>query len=156
MWEEERIQREAGLQHGLLRLADLSQLGVTKREIIWRLRQGRVVAVHPGVYYIDSIPKTWKTMVLAAVMAAGPEAVASHRTAGVLWAFDAIYGRVIEVTVPYVESPEPTGVIIHRTRRPGSPAELGPIPITSPERTVFDLAPIQRGSWRRRPGPPFT
>lgn len=74
MWDEERIQREAGSITDWCRGADLIDLGVTGREIAWRLWRGRIGAAHPGVYYVDSIPKTWKTMVMAAVMAAGPDA----------------------------------------------------------------------------------
>lgn len=142
MWDEGIIRERAGQQHGLLRRGEMWDLGVTHRELIWKIRQGRVVVVHPGVYHVDSVPRTWKTNVLAAVMAAGPDALASHRTAAVLRGFDAIHGTVIEVTVPYVESPEPDRVIVHRTRRSMSPAELDSIPVTTAERTLFDLAPI--------------
>jgi hypothetical protein len=98
--------------------------------------------VHAGVYYLDSIPSTWKTDVLAATMAAGPDALASHRTAAVLWELDAVYGGIVEVTVPFNEEPDPEDVIVHRTRRvnPGSIADG--IPLTSPEKTLLDLARI--------------
>lgn len=130
------------MQHGLMRRADLGDLGVTSSEIDWRIKTGRMDVAHPGVYHLNSTPATWKTAVLAAVMAAGPDALASHRCAAVLWGFDAVYGRVIEVTVPYVESPEPDEVIVHRTRRRNPASVLDSIPITTPERTLFDIAPI--------------
>ncbi|MEX1037567.1 MAG: type IV toxin-antitoxin system AbiEi family antitoxin domain-containing protein [Acidimicrobiia bacterium] len=142
MWDEARVRELAGTQHGLMRRADLVSLGATGREIGWRIGGGRVDVPHPGVYYLNSTPPTWKTAVLAAVMAAGPDALASHRCAAVLWGFDAVFGRLIEVTVPYVESPEPDGVIVHRTRRPNPAAVVESIPITTPERTLFDIAPI--------------
>jgi hypothetical protein len=142
MWDEERVQVVAGQHRGLLSRGEMADLGVTNREIDRRIGQGRVVAVHPGVYYVDSVPMTWKTMVMAAVMAAGADAVASHRSAAVLWGLDAIHGAVIEVTVPYVESPEPNRVIVHRSRRSGTAAQVESIPVTTPERTLFDLAPM--------------
>lgn len=142
MWVEGRVRGVAGSQHGLIRRSELIDLGVTDREISWRSSKSRVEIVHPGVYYVDSIGATWKTNVLAAVMAAGPDALASHRCAAVLWGLDAIYGRMIEVTVPYLESPEPTGVIVHRTRRPNPGSVLDAIPITPPEKTLLDIAPI--------------
>jgi hypothetical protein len=142
MWNEGRVREVAGKQHGLMRRADFGDLGITRHEIDWRIKAGRMDVVHPGVYHLNSTPATWKTAVLAAVMAAGPDALASHRCAAVLWGFDAVYGRLIEVTVPYVESPEPTVVVLHRTRRRNPASVLDSIPITTPERTLFDIAPI--------------
>jgi len=97
---------------------------------------------HPGVYYLDAVVTTWKTEVLAATLAAGSSALVSHRTAAVLYRLDAVYGRMIEVTVPYRESPEPEGAILHRTRRPNPAAILDGMPMTPPERTLLDIAPI--------------
>lgn len=142
MWDEEKLQEEAGAKHGLIARPDLISHGVTNRQIAGRVALGRLTVLHPGVYYFDSTPATWKTVVLAAVLAAGPDALASHRCAGVLWELDAIYGRVIEVTVPYVESPEPEGVIVHRTRRINPMSVVEAIPVTTVERTLFDLAPM--------------
>lgn len=142
MWVEEIIRSVAGAQHGLMSRGALSQIGMTEREIDWRISTRRIEVLHPGVYYFDSTPATWKTVVLAAVMASGPDAMASHRCAAVLCGLDAIYGRMIEVTVPYVESPEPEGVIVHRTRRINPMGLIEAIPVTTVERTIFDLAPI--------------
>ncbi len=130
------------MQNGLMRRADLGDLGVTSNEIDWRIKTGRMDVAHPGVYHLNSTPATWKTAVLAGVMAAGPDALASHRCAAVLWGFDAVHGRVIEVTVPYAESPEPSGVVLHRTRRSNPAAIVESIPTTTPERTLFDIAPM--------------
>ena len=115
-------------------------MGVTDEEIAWRIAGGRLEQVHPGVYYLDCVPATWKTEVLAAVMAAGPDALASHKCAAVLWGLDAIYGRMIEITVPYLDTPEPLGVILHRTRRPNPSTEFDAIPISPPEKALLDMA----------------
>lgn len=136
------VQNAAGAQHGLMTRVDLIGFGVTDREISGRIETGRLEVLYPGVYYFDSISARWKTAVLAAVMASGPDAVASHRCAAVLWNLDAIYGRMIEVTVPYTESPEPERVIVHRTRRINPMSQVDSIPVTTIERTLFDLAPM--------------
>lgn len=140
MWAESVIRDEARGSHGLLTRAQLVELGVSPHEIGNRIERGRLEQVHPGVYYLDAITPTWHTEVLAAVMAAGPGALASHRTAARLWQFDAIFGRVIELTVPFNEEPDPDGVIVHRTRRTNSEAEIEGIPVTSPSKTLLDLA----------------
>jgi hypothetical protein len=140
MWEEGEVRVVAARQYGLVNRRQLLRMEVTDEEISWRIAIGRLEILHPGVYYLDCTPLTWKTEVLAAVMAAGPDAIASHRCAGVLWEMDAIYGRMIEVTVPYSESPEPKGVVLHRTRRPNPRAELAEIPVSPPEKALLDMA----------------
>lgn len=140
MWLERRLRRVAAGQHGVICRSQLLAADVTDHEISWRIDIGRLEVMHPGVYYLDSTPATWKTELLAATMAAGPDAFASHRSAGVLWAMDAIYGKVIEVTVPYGESPEPAGVLLHRTRRRNPATQVDAIPTSTPERTLMDLA----------------
>lgn len=140
MWDEARVRAIAATQHGLVDRSQAMAVGVTDHEIRRRLVSGRVQQRHPGVYYLDCVAPTWKTEVLAGVFAAGPGALASHRTAAVLWDFDAVYGRMIEVTVHWNGEPEPEGVILHRTRRPNPGVVLEGIPITSPERTLMQIA----------------
>jgi len=142
MWRDGLIRERAGLRHGLIHRSDLHSLMVTDREISRKIETRRIEVLHPGVYYVDSTPATWKTMVLAGVFAAGPGAVASHRCAGVLHGLDAVYGRMIEVTVPYNEEPEPDNVIVHRTRRLNPTAVVDAIPVTPVEKNLLDLAPI--------------
>lgn len=142
MWSERAVREVAQSSHGLISRGQLKRFGISDREIEGRTQSGRIVAIHPGVYYLDAVPRTWRTDVLAAVMAAGLDALASHRCAGVLYELEAVYGQVIEVTVPFNEEPEPHGVIVHRTRRPNPGAVLHAIPITPIEKTLLDLAPI--------------
>jgi hypothetical protein len=140
MWDEGRVRAIAAEQHALVYRSQVMAVGVTDHEIRRRLASGRMQQRHPGVYFLDCVAATWKTEVLAAVLASGPGAVASHRTAAVLWGFDAVYGRMIEVTVPWNEEPEPEGVILHRTRRPNPGVTLEEIPIASPERALMQVA----------------
>lgn len=116
--------------------------GLTDHDIRRELSRERWREVHPGVYYLNVTPMTWRTEVMAATMAAGVDARASHRTAAVLYGFDGIYGNLIELTVPFSELPVPGGAIVHRTRRALPGAILDAIPITSPERNLMDLAAL--------------
>lgn len=142
VWNEGDVKTVAQSQHGLLRRGQALELGGTQAEIEWRLQSKRLDQLHPGVYHLDAITPTWNTEVLAGVFAAGPDAAASHRTAGVLYELDAVYGLVIEVTVPFNEEPEPRQVVVHRTRRPTPVSVVAGIPVTSIERTLLDLAPV--------------
>ena len=140
MWDEGSLRAVASTRHGVITRDQALALGVTNNEISRRMRIERIEQLHPGVYYLNATPPTWKTDVLAGVVAAGPDALASHRCAAVLWGFDGIYGQMIEATVPYTDSPEPEGVTLHRTRRPNPVAVVEGIPLTTPERTLLDLA----------------
>ncbi|MFZ0015445.1 MAG: type IV toxin-antitoxin system AbiEi family antitoxin domain-containing protein [Acidimicrobiia bacterium] len=142
MWAEGEIRVIAERQHGLVSRKQLAELGVTDNDVVRRQAGHRLETVHLGVYYLDSVAATWRTEVLAAVLAAGPDALASHRCAAVLWEFDAIFGHTVEVTVPYVESPEPHGVIVHRTRRANDDTSRDGIRATTPEKTLLDIAPM--------------
>lgn len=142
MWREGPIKGVTEGQYGLISRSQLRQAGVTDNDLGRRLIEGRLERVHPGVYYLDSTPPTWRTQVLAGVMAAGRDAIASHRTAAVLWELDAIYGRMIEVTVPFNDQPVPEGVILHRTRRTNPVTVLDGIPVSPLPKILLDIAPF--------------
>lgn len=134
----------AARQHGLVDRETARTIGASGHEIRGRLALGRIEELQPGVYYLNCTPATWRTQILAAVMAAGPDAVASHRTAALLHGLEGIHGRPIDITVPYEESPEPEGVILHRTRRQIDAVVVDSIPMTTIERTILDLAGMLR------------
>ncbi|HZD24266.1 MAG TPA: type IV toxin-antitoxin system AbiEi family antitoxin domain-containing protein [Acidimicrobiia bacterium] len=142
MWDEGLLRSQASQRHGLISRGELTTLGITDATIKYRIDSGRLEHLYPGVYYMNATPATWKTDVLAGVMAAGPDALASHRTAAVLWELDAVFSRMIEVTVPFNEEPVPTGVILHRTRRANPGTVVDGIPITPPDKTLMDLSSI--------------
>jgi very-short-patch-repair endonuclease len=77
---------------------------------------------------------------MAAVLACGPGAMLSHRTAGQLWGIVPRAANVPEVTRPGFFRQRP-GILCHRSSVP--PDETGEvlgIPVTSVARTQFDLA----------------
>lgn len=109
-----------------------------------RVASGRWAQMRDGVYYLNVTAPTWRTEVLCGVLTAGPDAVASHRTAALLHGMEGVYGRMIEMTVPFDDRPEPEDVILHRTRRPIDATVVDAIPITDPARTILDLSSIFR------------
>ena len=142
MGVEKKLRSRAGVSHGLLSRDAVLRNGGTDHLIQKELTARRWVEMHPGVYYLNVTPVTWRTELLAATMAAGPDAVVSHRTAGALMGLDGISTRMIELTVPYSERPVPAGVIVHRTRRSLPATTMDAIPTSVPERTLLDLASV--------------
>jgi predicted transcriptional regulator of viral defense system len=108
----ERAAAHAAAQHGHITSEQCRSCGLSSsavRRLVTRRAWERVA---PGVYRIVGAPPTWHGRALAAVLAAGPESLASHRTAAHLWGLEGFGppGR-IEVTVRRHSRPR---------RRPGS------------------------------------
>lgn len=140
MWDGERIRRAAAANHGVIDKPTAESLGASQYFIKTQLLNGTWTRLHSAVYYLNVTPPTWRTSVLAGVLASGEDAVASHRTAGLLYDLDGVQGRMIEVTVPFDDRPTPHGVILHRTRRATQISFLDEIPVAGVERTLLDLA----------------
>lgn len=79
---------------------------------------------------------------MAACLAAG--GLASHRTAAALWELRACEERVVEVTVAGRRAPRLAGVRAHETAslEPVDRTVRWGIPLTTPARTVVDLAAV--------------
>ena len=140
VWNQRAVRAEARVRYGLLsRLAALS-LGLSDHIISVALARGAWDEVYPGVYYLNASPREWESDLMAAILAAGPRAVASHRSAARLWGLDGFKSATLELTVPFTNEPMPEGVLIHRTRRPPGQTLRESMPVTTVERTLLDLA----------------
>jgi hypothetical protein len=134
------VARLAARQYGLLTLEQLERLGMTRGMRRQRVEDGRLRLVRRFVYGIVGAPPSWSQIVLAAVLAAGPDAAASDVTAATIWGFKHCdRGGRIHVTAPHQLRLD--GVKGHlRALERGQRLTRSGIPVTSPERTIFDLA----------------
>ena len=80
---------------------------------------------------------------LAAVLACGPDAMLSHTTAAALWEMRPKPAGRIHVTTTRGGRKAPKGVVLHTTTKPDKTTHKG-IPVTTPMRTLTDLATIVR------------
>lgn len=137
------IARLATRQHGVVSRTQLLIAGVTRHQVEWRLASGRLHAVHRGVYRVGHRAPGPRARAMAAVLACGPGAVISHRSAARMWELLAADEQdEIEVTVCRSRAPNRSGI---RTRRTTTLDDrdislLDRIPITTPARTLLDLA----------------
>jgi hypothetical protein len=77
---------------------------------------------------------------MAAVLAGGPDAVISHRSAAELWELISGLSGPIHLTVP--SKRERPGILLHRSQVPDDErTEVEGIPVTSVPRTILDCAP---------------
>lgn len=130
----------AAAQYGLCTRGQATAAGIAASTLDDWCRSGRVVRVHPGVYRVAGAPVSWEQQVLGAVLAAGPGAAASHRTAAALWGL--LDATPVEVVVPLPRLPRLAGVTVHRTRDPLDLTRRRAIPVTSPMRAILDLGAV--------------
>ena len=134
---DRRAAELAGKQRGVIALWQLLELGFTRDMVEWRTRSGRLHCVFRGVYaFTPEITPSARFM--AAALAYGPAAVLSHRAAAAIWDLGGWPTRVIDVTVPTRRTSQP-GIRIHRANV--KRAEKDGYPVTTPTRTLIDLAP---------------
>jgi very-short-patch-repair endonuclease len=81
---------------------------------------------------------------MAAVIACGPKAVLSHRSAAALWGLREDSRSRIDVTAPGRRGRIPAGIDAHRhgSLRPADRTSVDGIPCTSVSRTLLDLAAV--------------
>jgi hypothetical protein len=136
----------ARAQYGLITFDQARAGGLSVRAVRHRLDSGRWDACHVGVYAVAGAPRSWEQRVLAACLAAGPGAVASHRCAAQLWGLDGADGGTIELSVARPACHRLPGVVVHRStdldRSP--PTARRGIPVTGPARTLVDLGAVVR------------
>jgi hypothetical protein len=114
-------------------------LGITARAIDVRIEAGRLHPIHRGVYAVGHRVVSREGEWLAAVLAGGAAAVLSHESAAALWDLRAMKGREIDVIVGrHAERP---GIRFHRAYLdPTEITQRKGIPVTTPERTIIDIA----------------
>ncbi|MGE5280810.1 MAG: type IV toxin-antitoxin system AbiEi family antitoxin domain-containing protein [Chloroflexota bacterium] len=134
----------AARQHGVVSLEQLLGLGINERAVIRRVEAGRLYRIHQGVYAVGQPALTQNGKWMAAVLAGGPGAVLSHRSAAALWGIRDDERSSVDVTAPNRRGRMPHGIDAHRdgSIQPADRARQQGIPCTSVERTLLDLAAV--------------
>lgn len=129
-------------QHGVVSRRQLLAIGMGRRAIAGRLDRGQLHVVHRGVYVVGVRRISKRGRWMAAVLACGEGAVLSHRSAGRLWRLLPPGSERADVTCSKAEI-ERNGIVGHRSQlRDDEWLVRDGIPVTSPFRTIFDLAAV--------------
>jgi hypothetical protein len=132
-------------QHGCVSLDQLRAIGLSETAIHKRVATGRLHRVHRRVYSLEPELRDAKARFMAAVLACGPGAILSHRSAGELWGIiepkDADDGP-IHVFAPNRRGRAPAGIAAHRdgSLAPGDRTVLHGIPCATVPRLLLDFA----------------
>jgi very-short-patch-repair endonuclease len=130
----------AARQHGVVARRQLLELGFGRRAIGHRVQRGRLHVVHRGVCAVGHRSLTQRSHWMAAVLAAGRDAVLSHHSAAALYGIRPTSRTRIDVTVPRALH-KTSYLTPHRAvLAPGETTTHDGIPTTTPARTLHDLA----------------
>lgn len=135
----------AGEQAGVFGLDQLRELGLTDSAVHKRCSAARLHRIHQTVYSL--VPRELlgrDGLYMAAVLACGPGAVLSHRSAAALHGLRDWGHTKIEVVVPRGTRRKHDGIKVHysTTLTPADVTAVNNIPVTTVARTLVDLAEV--------------
>ncbi len=138
------IGKRAADQHGVISLPHLIDMGLTPSAVRMRVASGRLWRLHRGVYAVGHRQLSRHGRLMAAVLACGEGAVASHRTAAALHGLRPDNRARIDVSSPARRGRGIATIDAHRgdTLRPVDVGLVNGIPCTSVARTLLDLAEV--------------
>jgi hypothetical protein len=137
---EHRLAAIAAMQHGVFARTQALDAGLSKSQIDRRLHTARWVRVLPRVYRATAHAGTAVSPLWAAVLWAGTDSALSHRTAALLWRLEPLVPGPVEITVPPDRAPRTQAVVVHRAETTGDVVHVEGLAVTSPCRTLVDLA----------------
>lgn len=149
---ERRIAALATAQRGLVSLEQLHETGLTTSAVAARAQQGTLHRQHRAVYAVGHPSLGVHGRLHAALLACSGEAVISHGTAAALWGLRDRWPTLVDVTARNQRGRKIDGLRCRRCRYP-SPLELEEfdgLAVTSPARTIVDLAGILGNASLRR------
>jgi very-short-patch-repair endonuclease/predicted transcriptional regulator of viral defense system len=128
-------------QHGAITLAQLFEIGHTRAAVRHRVASGWLRRMHRGVYLVGAVEPPLAPA-MAAILACGEDALLSHYPAAVLWGLRPPPAHAMHVTVVRRNTRGPRDVHVHRVHHlhPADATRRDSIPVTSPARTLLDLA----------------
>src|SRR5688572_1949505 len=140
----DELRELASRHYAVFSLAEAAACGVSADTVKRAVRRGTCRRLHAGVFAFAGSPESWEQSVMAACLAAGRGAVASHRSAARIWKLVESHDDITELTVHRQKGPRPKNVVVHRM------ADLVPthttvrrhLPVTNPLRTIVDLAAV--------------
>ncbi len=136
------IGRLAARQHGVFSRWQAVRLGGTRGLIQHRLATGRWDRMSAHVFRLAGSTPSWRQSLTAACLAWGPGAIVSHLAAAALWRFPGFAPRPVELTMSSRRRVEAAGVVHHRRLRPTDTTTIEGFRVTSPARTLLDIAGV--------------
>lgn len=130
-------------QLGLVTARQCAEHGLSRKIVARLVAAGRWARVLPGVFRECVHPESHEQMTLAATLWAAPSGIASHAASGFLMRLDGVRFDRPHLWVPSTRSARSDLVVVHRGEIEAVDRRMiGPVPVTSPARTLVDLAGV--------------
>jgi hypothetical protein len=137
---DKQVAALANRQRGYVKRPQLLKLGLGAKAIDYRVRIGRLIPVYAGVYAVGHVPTLPHDRAYGALLACGEEAVLSHGSAATAYGIFRWWEMPFEATAPAARRRR--GIRVHRAAlTPGDVRIEAGIRVTSPARTLLDMAP---------------
>lgn len=146
----QRLMRLAYEQHGVFSLSQAIALGLAARTLRDRIEAQGWERLHNGVYLLPGAVPTYEQATMAALLAVRPgrpsmerNVLVAGRSAARLWGMTEARPQPVQLIAPFEGSATRRGaiyVIRSRTILEADAASIGPLDLTTPARTVIDLA----------------
>ena len=140
---DQLIAELADIQHGVIDRWQLRELGLTDDAIQHRIRTGRLHRIAPNVYAVGHRTLDLHAVRLRAVRTFRDDAFLSHRSAGAVWDMAWDTATTTHVSVMHRRGlAQREGIRLHRPRTllPEDVTTHRGVPVTTPARTIFDIA----------------
>ncbi len=142
------VARLATTQAGVVGVEQLLALGMTRGAIKHRVRSGRLIRVHRGVYAVGHEALSDRGRMIAALIAAGPGAALSHRTAAYHWKLIPSMPQFPDVTVTGRVPRRRANLRVHQAKRLDVTVHQG-LQTTTPLQTITQLTGSERDRGER-------
>jgi predicted transcriptional regulator of viral defense system len=140
--QERSVAPLAARQYGVVTRRQLLALGLSRNVVNRWLRDGRLHPLHRGVYAVGHPRITIDGAWMAAVLASGPGAVISHRSAAMLWGIRRTDRTRIEITAPRAGRSRASIEWHESPLADDEVTVVRGIPVTTVPRTLLDLAAV--------------
>jgi very-short-patch-repair endonuclease len=137
-WCDVFLARLATSQSGVVGRKQLLALGFTGDEVDYRVEARRLLPVHRGVYAVGHKALSDRGRCVAALLATGPGAALSHRTALALHRLIPSMPQLIEVTLTTRRPRQRAGIKVHHAANVETTIKDG-LPVTTVAQTLKDV-----------------
>ncbi len=149
---EKRLVQLASKQFGVVSARDFIACQVSERWLRRRIETGEWIRLYRGVFKLGSNKPNLDQLDMAAMLAAGDDAVLSHTTAARRLGLDVARDESVQITIPVSRNTRKLiGVHMWRSRDLISTdiIKRGPFRLTHLARTMIDLASVLDDVWLR-------
>lgn len=141
----DRLYETAAAQEGLFTTKQGAEAGYSPQLLAHHVEFGKVARVRRGIYRVVHFPAGEHEELVVAWLWSGLEGVVSHQSALALHDLSDVLPSKIHLTLPDAWSNRrfrvPRGIVLHYAHVPRRDRGwLGPVPVTTPRRTLDDCA----------------